>query len=157
MMKTPIGADGKDELYETQLPPQIRQRYLNSPKPPVQPKQRSNTSLWIAVAVLGTIALASQLSRHEDHVVAAPSLPPTPVATPAAPIVPLVRQDAPRATLVAPRAVLVAPRATLVRLPDQWRVGQTRALQMPYGLEVVATLRGIRHYWPITCHRQPTG
>jgi len=48
------------------------------------------------------------------------------------------QQDAPRATLVAPRV----PRATLVRLPDQWMVGQRRLVEMPDGLEAIATLKG---------------
>ena len=36
---------------------------------------------------------------------------------------------------------LPTPRATLVALPE-WRVGETRRLMMPYGLEVVGRLRG---------------
>lgn len=44
----------------------------------------------------------------------------------------------------APRAELVRlppPRAQLMRLPE-WRIGEERALTMPYGLQVAARLRG---------------
>jgi hypothetical protein len=54
----------------------------------------------------------------------------------------------PRAELAvaryAPRAELVklpAPRAQLIRLPE-WRIGEERAVTMPYGVKVAARLKG---------------
>jgi hypothetical protein len=46
-------------------------------------------------------------------------------------------QSAPRAQLVK----LPPPRAQLIRLPE-WKIDDSHLLQMPYGTEVFATLRG---------------
>jgi hypothetical protein len=45
---------------------------------------------------------------------------------------------------VAPRAMLVKlppPRAKLIRLPE-WRIGESRAVLLPYGVQAIATYKG---------------
>jgi hypothetical protein len=92
-------------------------------------------------------ALGVIMSRLSDkpaasHPAPAPAvIQPTPAATPSG-VVPL---PAPRVRLV--RLPAPAPRARLVRLPDFTEIAaahidETHTIQMPYGMEVRATLRG---------------
>jgi hypothetical protein len=129
----------RNQSFDTVLPDQVRFQFTRPKRPrvssPLEPPDRN--TLWLAVAiVLGAIILAigmGRAGRNETPQLVAVREPVQAANT------------ASRSELaVAPRATLLKlppPRAVLVRLP-QWRIGGERLVMMPYGLEVVARLKG---------------
>jgi len=148
----------RNPTFDCELPPDVRAefyrpkraRILVPPEPPKRPSggnsERSGANiagrwLWTLFFVLTLVVLAGRFATTPaSHPIAAPpavqTLDPSlnrrssPAATPAA-VVPI---PVPRAQLV--RLPAPVPRGQLVRLPSQ------QLIRMPYGTEVLATLRG---------------
>jgi hypothetical protein len=126
--------------FDCQLPPEVRAellrprraRMLTEPPRPKPAKRAIAPAFGYLLLLLAAIAIAS-LTFHPAPLVA---VHPTPTAQPTPTVHPTVAPQK-----VAPCAQPAVPRATLVALPE-WRVGEARAMRMPYGLDVVGRLKG---------------